>query len=136
MSPRLNSPPTEKVGAQENRHTTRRAHPRGTDGSNPSPSREESANHRFLSLIRERFAPGCWLRATSMSWTNQDTNLDPFRAWKVMMTGEKPGGHGERCVAVGALDMALWDAAAKIAQLPLYRFLADRTPAADVLGRA
>jgi L-alanine-DL-glutamate epimerase-like enolase superfamily enzyme len=60
------------------------------------------------------------------------TNLDPFRAWKVVMTGEKPGGHGERCVAVGALDMALWDAAAKIAQLPLYRFLADRTGGPEV----
>jgi L-alanine-DL-glutamate epimerase-like enolase superfamily enzyme len=40
--------------------------------------------------------------------------------------------HGERCVAVGALDMALWDAAAKIAQQPLYRFLADRTACAEV----
>src|SRR3546814_10356318 len=38
----------------------------------------------------------------------------------------KPGGHGERCVAVGTLDMAVWDAAAKVAGLPLYRFLADR----------
>ena len=34
-----------------------------------------------------------------------------------MMAGEKPGGHGERCVAVGTLDMAIWDAAAKIAGL-------------------
>ena len=43
-----------------------------------------------------------------------------------MMAGEKPGGHGERCVAVGTLDMAIWDAAAKIARAPLYRFLARR----------
>jgi L-alanine-DL-glutamate epimerase-like enolase superfamily enzyme len=42
-----------------------------------------------------------------------------------MMKGEKPGGHGERCVAVGALDMAIWDAASKIAEKPLYRFLGD-----------
>lgn len=54
------------------------------------------------------------------------TNLDPFRAWHTMMAGEKPGGHGERCVAVGTLDMAIWDAAAKIAGLPLYAFLAQR----------
>jgi L-alanine-DL-glutamate epimerase-like enolase superfamily enzyme len=63
---------------------------------------------------------------------NRDgTNLDPFRAWDVMMAGEKPGGHGERCVAVGALDMAIWDAAAKIADVPLYRFICEslqRTP--------
>src|SRR3546814_3589645 len=42
------------------------------------------------------------------------------------MTNEKPGGHGERSVAVGVLDMAVWDAAAKIAGVPLYRLLADR----------
>jgi len=43
-----------------------------------------------------------------------------------MMRNEKPGGHGERSVAVGVLDMALWDALAKIAERPLYRLLADR----------
>ena len=42
------------------------------------------------------------------------------------MTGEKPGGHGERSVAVGILDMAVWDAVAKIAGQPLWRLLADR----------
>lgn len=75
-------------------------------------------------LIRERFAPRL-LRAGDADLANADrTNVDPFRAWGVMMKGEKPGGHGERCVAVGALDMAVWDAAAKIAGLPLHRFLA------------
>ena len=43
-----------------------------------------------------------------------------------MMTNEKPGGHGERSVAVGTLDMAIWDATAKIAGRPLFRLLADR----------
>ena len=77
-------------------------------------------------LIRERFAPRL-LNASPADITDSDgTNLDPFRAWERMMEGEKPGGHGERCVAVGTLDMALWDAAAKIAGVPLYRFLADR----------
>jgi D(-)-tartrate dehydratase len=51
----------------------------------------------------------------------------------VMMSGEKPGGHGERCVAVGALDMALWDAVAKIAEVPLHRLLAQRL-GRDVAG--
>ncbi len=35
-----------------------------------------------------------------------------------MMANEKPGGHGERSVAVGTIDMAVWDAVAKIAGLP------------------
>lgn len=87
-------------------------------------------------LIRERFAPRLLQAATQDLITHDGANLDPFRAWTVMMTGEKPGGHGERCVAVGTLDMALWDAAAKIAGLPLHRFLAGRlklnAPAQDV----
>ncbi len=66
-------------------------------------------------LIRERFAPRLLECARE---------LDPMRAWSVMLQGEKPGGHGERCVAIGTLDMAIWDAAAKIAGAPLYRFLA------------
>ena len=75
-------------------------------------------------LIRERFAPRLLRAAPQDLATDDGANLDPFRAWDVMMAGEKPGGHGERCVAVGALDMALWDAAAKIAGLPLHHFLA------------
>ncbi len=77
-------------------------------------------------LINERFAPRI-LNAPEAALVAEDgTNIDPFRVWEVMMAGEKPGGHGERCVAVGTLDMAVWDAAAKIADLPLHRFLSDR----------
>ncbi|HYV26271.1 MAG TPA: enolase C-terminal domain-like protein, partial [Candidatus Eisenbacteria bacterium] len=53
-------------------------------------------------------------------------NVDPVRAWEKMMANEKPGGHGERSVAVGTLDMALWDLAAKIEGKPLYKLLAER----------
>jgi D(-)-tartrate dehydratase len=77
-------------------------------------------------LIRERFAPRL-LSARDADLVSPDgRNIDPFRAWTLMMADEKRGGHGERCVAVGTLDMALWDAAAKIAGLPLARLLADR----------
>ena len=77
-------------------------------------------------LIRERFAPRLLKAGDDELSDAAGANLDPFKAWYAMMTGEKSGGHGERCVAVGTLDMAIWDAAAKIAGLPLYRFLADR----------
>jgi L-alanine-DL-glutamate epimerase-like enolase superfamily enzyme len=76
-------------------------------------------------LIRERFAPRLLAAREDELVTKSGDNLDPFRAWDCMMKGEKPGGHGERCVAVGTLDMALWDAAAKIAEKPLYRFLGE-----------
>ncbi len=77
-------------------------------------------------LIRERFAPRLLQAGEAALRDGTVGNFDPFRAWKVMMAGEKPGGHGERCVAVGALDMAIWDAAAKISGMPLFRYLAER----------
>ncbi|MDZ5450317.1 enolase C-terminal domain-like protein [Labrys sedimenti] len=76
-------------------------------------------------LIRERFAPRL-RQAPADALLGEDGSLDPFRAWQVMMAGEKPGGHGERCIAVGALDMALWDIAAKTTGQPLHAHLADR----------
>ncbi|HEX2437751.1 MAG TPA: enolase C-terminal domain-like protein [Methylomirabilota bacterium] len=86
-------------------------------------------------LIRERFAPRLLAARDDDLVSPDGRNLDPFRAWTVMMAGEKRGGHGERCIAVGTLDMALWDAAAKIAGLPLHRYLAEhlgRQPAPAV----
>ena len=53
-------------------------------------------------------------------------NLDPDKVWATLMSNEKPGGHGERSVAVGTIDMAVWDAVAKIAGKPLFRLLAER----------
>jgi L-alanine-DL-glutamate epimerase-like enolase superfamily enzyme len=37
-----------------------------------------------------------------------------------------PAANGERSVAVGTLDMAIWDATAKIAGEPLFRMLAEQ----------
>jgi L-alanine-DL-glutamate epimerase-like enolase superfamily enzyme len=76
-------------------------------------------------LIHERFAPRILSAREGDLLTPAGDNINPFRAWECMMKDEKPGGHGERCVAVGTLDMAIWDVAAKIAKKPLYRFLAD-----------
>jgi len=81
-------------------------------------------------LIRERFTPRLLAADDKQLADDAGTNLDPFRAWHVMLRGEKPGGHGERCVAVGTLDMAIWDAAAKIAGLPLHRFIVTLFPTA------
>jgi L-alanine-DL-glutamate epimerase-like enolase superfamily enzyme len=77
-------------------------------------------------LIRERFARRL-LEAPPASLLNDaGDNLDPDRVWAVLMHNEKPGGHGERSVAVGTIDMAVWDAVAKIAGMPLFRLLAAR----------
>src|ERR687884_1408184 len=75
-------------------------------------------------LIRERFAPRLLEADPESLLDATGTNVDPDRAWAAMMRNEKPGGHGERSVAVGTLDMAIWDATAKIAGMPLHRMLA------------
>jgi len=87
-------------------------------------------------LIRERFAPRLLAVQNDGLLNGDGTNFDPFRAWAVMMAGEKSGGHGERCVAVGTLDMAIWDAAAKIEELPLAQFLAARLGKPPLSGAA
>src|SRR5437764_13806213 len=76
--------------------------------------------------MRERFVPRLLEADPNTLLDVSGENIDPDRAWAAMMINEKPGGHGERSVAVGTLDMAIWDAAAKIAGKPLFRMLAER----------
>ncbi len=80
-----------------------------------------NSNGRYApdGLLRERFIPRL---------QDHDFNgvINPELAWISMMSNEKPGGHGERSTAVGVLDMALWDLAAKLDDKPLYQFIADK----------
>jgi len=77
-------------------------------------------------LIRERFKNRILELETKDQLNEAGDNLCPHKLWAAMMTNEKPGGHGERSVAVGTLDMAIWDATAKIAGKPLFRMLAEQ----------
>lgn len=85
-----------------------------------------NSNGRYAQpgLLAERFIPR--LEEAGELPAHADGGFDPTPAWAAMMKNEKPGGHGERSVAVGVLDMALWDAAAKMAGVPLWKLLADR----------
>jgi D(-)-tartrate dehydratase len=87
-----------------------------------------NSNGRYAvgGLLRDRFIPRILRAEPAHLLTEAGDNLDPHRIWDVMMAGEKPGGHGDRAVAVGAIDMALWDAVAKIEERPLYQVLAHR----------
>jgi L-alanine-DL-glutamate epimerase-like enolase superfamily enzyme len=77
------------------------------------------------SLIRERFAPRILGEPPERLLNEAGDNLDPHKVWAAMFKNEKPGGHGERSVAIGTIDMAVWDAVGKIAERPLFRILAD-----------
>jgi L-alanine-DL-glutamate epimerase-like enolase superfamily enzyme len=78
------------------------------------------------SMIRERFRPRVLEAEPSSLVDEKRDNLDPHKIWNAMFTNEKPGGHGERSVAIGTVDMAVWDAVAKIEDKPLFQLLAER----------
>ena len=81
--------------------------------------------------MRARLIPRI-LRADQQSLLDEtDENLDPAKALAIMMQREKSGGHSERSIAIGTIEVAIWDAVAKIAGKPLHRVLADATTQAS-----
>jgi D(-)-tartrate dehydratase len=76
--------------------------------------------------MRDRFIPRILRTDPSMLLDDAGDNLDPAKIVACMMQREKAGGHSERSVAIGTIEVAVWDAAAKIAGKPLYQLLAER----------
>jgi L-alanine-DL-glutamate epimerase-like enolase superfamily enzyme len=76
--------------------------------------------------MRDRFIPRILKAAPESLAAARGDNLDPEKILACMMQREKPGGHTERSVAIGTIEVACWDAVAKIAGKPLHRVLAER----------
>jgi len=85
-----------------------------------------NSNGRYSAgdILRRRILPRL-LDAPADSLLADDGQLSPSKAWDAMMKNEKPGGHGERSVAVGVVDMALHDLVSKVAGVPLYKWISD-----------
>jgi D(-)-tartrate dehydratase len=75
--------------------------------------------------MRARFIPRI-LKAPPASLLDETGNIAPEKILAVMMQNEKSGGHSERSVGIGTIEVAVWDAVAKIADKPLRRLLAER----------
>src|SRR3954464_5808397 len=76
--------------------------------------------------MRARFIPRL-LKADPKSLLNEaGDNLDPAKCVAVMMRNENSGGHSERSVGIGTIEVAIWDAVAKIEEKPLHAVLAER----------
>src|SRR6202167_3081744 len=75
--------------------------------------------------MRTRFIPRV-LKAPPASLLDDVGNFAPEKIFAVMMQNEKSGGHSERSVGIGTIEVAVWDAVAKIAEKPLHRLLAER----------
>jgi L-alanine-DL-glutamate epimerase-like enolase superfamily enzyme len=83
--------------------------------------------------MRARFIPRI-LNAKPDTLLDADGMLDPEKILACMMQREKPGGHTERSIAIGTIEVACWDAVAKIEGKPLHRVLADRYNGGKVIA--
>ena len=76
--------------------------------------------------MRARFVPRILAADPATLLDASGENFDPASILACMMQREKSGGHSERSIAIGTIEVALWDAVAKIAGKPLHRLLAER----------
>ncbi len=76
--------------------------------------------------MRARFIPRLLAAAPDTLLDAGGSNLDPAKILAAMMRREKAGGHSERSIAIGTIEVAVWDAVAKIAEKPLHVVLAER----------
>jgi L-alanine-DL-glutamate epimerase-like enolase superfamily enzyme len=76
--------------------------------------------------MRARFIPRILAADPRSLLDETQANFDPTKILAVMMQREKSGGHSERSIAIGTIEVAVWDAVAKIAGEPLHRVLAER----------
>src|ERR1700747_178441 len=77
--------------------------------------------------MRARFIPRI-LKAEPRARLNEaGDNFAPEKILAAMMQNEKSGGHSERSIGIGTIEVAVWDAVAKIAEKPLHRLLAERS---------
>src|SRR2546430_16762838 len=76
--------------------------------------------------MRARFIPRILAAKPAALLDARGDNLDPEKVLACMMQREKAGGHSERSIAIGTIEVAVWDAVAKIADKPLHRVLAER----------
>jgi L-alanine-DL-glutamate epimerase-like enolase superfamily enzyme len=85
--------------------------------------------------MRARFIPRLLKTPPETLLDATGNNLDPEKALGVMMRNEKSGGHSERSVGIGTIEVAVWDAVAKIEDKPLHRVLAERYNGGEVADR-
>ena len=76
--------------------------------------------------MRDRFIPRILSAEPDSLLDERSDNIDPARVVAAMVRREKIGGDAERSIGIGTIEVAVWDAVAKIADVPLHRMLADR----------
>jgi D(-)-tartrate dehydratase len=75
-------------------------------------------------ILRERIIPRLRAAPPDALLDASGRGFDPLKILRTAMQNEKPGGHGDRAGAVGALELAFWDVNAKLNNEPAYRHIA------------
>jgi L-alanine-DL-glutamate epimerase-like enolase superfamily enzyme len=75
-------------------------------------------------ILRERMVPRLLDTRPEHLLNGDGTALDPAAVARAAMRDEKPGGHGDRAGAVAALELAVWDLNAKLADEPAHLHIA------------
>src|SRR3954462_8321853 len=82
--------------------------------------------------MRARFIPRLLKAEPKSLLDDTGNNLDPAKCVAAMMRNEKSGGHSERSIGIGTIEVAIWDAVAKIEEKPLHVLLAERFNSGNV----
>ena len=85
--------------------------------------------------MRERFIPRILGADPESLLDARGDNLDPAKILTAMRRREKIGGDAERSIGIGTIEVAVWDAVAKLAGKPLHRVLAERYSGGKVAQR-
>src|SRR5262249_33461804 len=85
-----------------------------------------TARYACGAALRARFIPRILAADPEVLLDEREENFAPAKVLAAMMQREKSGGHSERSIAIGTIEVAVWDAVAKIAGKPLHRLLAER----------
>ncbi len=85
--------------------------------------------------MRARFIPRILKASPDSLLDTTGNNFAPEKFLAAMMRNEKSGGHSERSVGIGTIEVAVWDAVAKIAGKPLHALLAERFNNGKVASR-
>ncbi len=71
-------------------------------------------------ILRDRMIPRLLAAPPDSLLDASGERFDPEQVLKTVMRNEKPGGHGDRAAAAGAIELAVWDLNAKLADEPAH----------------
>jgi len=77
-------------------------------------------------ILRDRMIPRLLAAAPESLLDTSGELFDPHKVLQTVMRNEKPGGHGDRAAAAGALELAVWDLNAKLLDEPAHVTIARR----------